>query len=309
MKPKLCGILFKSFLVEHLVDNINELLKQLCLPLVIDTPYDLTPSLLLAILESILRSRLPIPPDIRSSNEQGAKIGTMKILLGILEDDILEQDIGLSEIDPRNLAAGNLDEVVFVGQVLCQLGQERLGYRGHSSKEEDHIHVRPSSQANTITNTTTSGYQESETAPTSIFEGSITPNGNRSPPSRPKCIHDLEFPEFSLDDEDFEGDDDEPSRCACNCSIESHGISNLDVAGTSQSSIRYEGFIGRASELEEIREFESKNQRLPRVRYYDIFLIMFNLLLFPVRATSRHFENSQSKQIYVPYRVYFGSTS
>lgn len=202
----------------------------------------------------------------------------MKILLGILEDDILEQDIGLSEIDPRNLAAGNLDEVVFVGQVLCQLGQERLGYRGHSSKEEDHIHVRPSSQANTITNTTTSGYQESETAPTSIFEGSITPNGNRSPPSRPKCIHDLEFPEFSLDDEDFEGDDDEPSRCACNCSIESHGISNLDVAGTSQSSIRYEGFIGRASELEEIREFESKNQRLPRVRYYDIFPIMFNLL-------------------------------
>ncbi|GJJ10660.1 hypothetical protein Clacol_004887 [Clathrus columnatus] len=267
--------------IEHLVDDINELLKLLCLPLVIESPFDLTPSLFLAILESILRNRLPISSEIRDSREMGAKISAMKILLGILEDDILENDIGLSDIDPRKLAAGDLDEVVFVGRVLCDLGFEKFGLgrrRRYSDLNEQSTqgtttNLRPSSsQANTISNTTTySVYQESETAPTSIFDdhSSITNRLPTTQSSEPKCIHELDFSEFSLDEMMEMNDDEEDidlNQSACDCSIQSHvaSIPEASSAGTSQPSIRYEGFIGRASELEEIREFESKNGQLPK---------------------------------------------
>lgn len=269
--------------VERLVDDMNELLKHLCLPLVIETPYDLTPSFLLAILESILQNRLPISPEIRNSTAQKSKIEMMKILLGILEDDILEKDIGLSEIDPKRLAAGELDELVFVGQVLCQLGYETLTLPKPSdsedkkkTEEEARPTIRPSSRANTSSNTIDSSYEESETAPTSIFDGSATPTAHHpSPSSRPKCIHQLEFPEFpefsfgeSIHDGSGENKGGTP-QSLFNCSIECRSIPNLDNSGTTRSSagIRHEGLLRRVSELEEIREFESRQSRFSMVRF------------------------------------------
>jgi len=47
----------------------------------------------------------------------------MKIFLGVLENDVLGQDIGLSDVDPRRLAQGAWEEVVFVGESLCWLGR------------------------------------------------------------------------------------------------------------------------------------------------------------------------------------------
>lgn len=105
-----------------LITSLNDLLAALGLPFVLETPYDLTSSLLLAILESILESRLPIPQSVRESRNTPDKIQAMKIFLGVLENDVIQDDVGLSDVDPRKLAYGEWDEVVFVGELLCWLG-------------------------------------------------------------------------------------------------------------------------------------------------------------------------------------------
>ena len=109
--------------VEELVVTLNDLLDNLHIPILLDTPLDLTPLLLLAILESILKSRLPISPEIRKSREPSAKVQAMKIVLEVLENDIISEDVGLSDVDPEKLAEGQWDEVVFLGDLLCWLGK------------------------------------------------------------------------------------------------------------------------------------------------------------------------------------------
>ncbi|KAF8329915.1 hypothetical protein F5887DRAFT_105365 [Amanita rubescens] len=86
---------------------------------------DLTPSLLIAILESLLGSRIPFddnagmisPGDIK-------KVQDMKIFLGVLEHDILGMDVGLSDVDPRRLARGEWEDVVYVAEILCWIGTQ-----------------------------------------------------------------------------------------------------------------------------------------------------------------------------------------
>src|ERR1700722_11135666 len=104
-----------------LVSSLNTLLLRLQLTITLETPYDLIPSLLLAILESILESRLPIPAEVRESFSPANKVQAMKVFLGVMEHDVLQMDVGLSEVDPRKLAMGGWDEVVFVGELLCWL--------------------------------------------------------------------------------------------------------------------------------------------------------------------------------------------
>ncbi len=113
--------------ISLLVPSLNELLRKLHIPFPLHTPLDLTPSLLLAILESILRQRLPLSESIRVSKDAQSKVQAMKIFIGVLEDDVIGQDVGLSEVDPRKLAAGEWDEVVFIGELLVWLGKTR-GY-------------------------------------------------------------------------------------------------------------------------------------------------------------------------------------
>ncbi|KAI0074132.1 hypothetical protein K474DRAFT_90458 [Panus rudis PR-1116 ss-1] len=76
------------------------------------------------ILESILRLRLPISEEIRESRDPLSKVQAMKIFLGVLENDVLGEDVGLSDVDPRKLASGEWDEVVFIGELLCWLGKK-----------------------------------------------------------------------------------------------------------------------------------------------------------------------------------------
>ncbi|KAI0789710.1 hypothetical protein C8Q75DRAFT_891800 [Abortiporus biennis] len=108
----------------ELVESLNDLLANLHLPLSVDTPLDLTPSLLIGILESILCSRLPISQDIRVSKDALSKVQAMKVFIGVLENDIIGEDVGLGEVDPRKLAEGEWDEVVFVGELLVWLGKK-----------------------------------------------------------------------------------------------------------------------------------------------------------------------------------------
>ncbi|KAH9851495.1 hypothetical protein C2E23DRAFT_226518 [Lenzites betulinus] len=112
----------------ELVDSLNELLTKLDmhLPFPLDSAFDLTPSLLLGILESILEARLPISAPVRASRDFANKVQAMKIFLGVFESDVLGgMDVGLSDIDPRRLAAGEEEESVFVGELLCWLGRQR----------------------------------------------------------------------------------------------------------------------------------------------------------------------------------------
>ena len=107
----------------ELTSYLNELIKKLGIPVTVEAPCELTPSLLLAILECVTRRRLPIPQAVRRARDMQAKIQVMKIFLGVLESDVLQEDVGLSEVDPRRLAAGEWGEVVFVGEILCWLGK------------------------------------------------------------------------------------------------------------------------------------------------------------------------------------------
>ncbi|KAJ3504096.1 hypothetical protein NLJ89_g8114 [Agrocybe chaxingu] len=131
-----------------LVEQLNNLLTSLNVPIPLISPTDLTPGLLIAILESILGMRIPliertgsVSPELNhsrtahastsnsapSSASRAAKVQNMKVFLGVLETDIIKRDVGLSELDPRRLADGEWDEVLFVAELLCWIGR-RMGY-------------------------------------------------------------------------------------------------------------------------------------------------------------------------------------
>ncbi|KAF9501139.1 hypothetical protein BDN71DRAFT_838062 [Pleurotus eryngii] len=126
-----------------LVCSLNQLLNALDLPFVIETPTDLTPSLLLAILASILREPIHAihGPDEASFDDTivsltvlsqshdtlpAFKVKQMKVLLGVL-NEVLPVDVCLSDVDPRRLAKGEWEEVKFVGELFVWLGK-KLGY-------------------------------------------------------------------------------------------------------------------------------------------------------------------------------------
>ncbi|KAG8846419.1 hypothetical protein FRB91_000831 [Serendipita sp. 411] len=109
--------------IDELVASLNLLLDNLEISLQLESPQDLTPGLLLAILEATLKSRLPIPNRVRQSQSSQAKVETIKIFLGVLGMDVLEMD--LSNIDPQRLAEGDWDEVVYVGGLLVTVAQQQ----------------------------------------------------------------------------------------------------------------------------------------------------------------------------------------
>ena len=110
--------------IDALTVTLNALLKGLNLPFILESPLDLTPWMLLAILECILESRLPLSKEIRESRGDLDKVQAMKIFLGVLETDVIKMDVGLSDVDPRALARGEERETVFIGELLCWLGQK-----------------------------------------------------------------------------------------------------------------------------------------------------------------------------------------
>lgn len=106
-----------------LTAQLNTLLQAIDLPFVLTSPVDLTPSLLITIFESITQVPIPIAHAIDQEDES-RHIQTIKVFIGVVELDFLQLDIGLSSLDPRLLAAGAWDEVVFVAEALCWIGEE-----------------------------------------------------------------------------------------------------------------------------------------------------------------------------------------
>jgi len=72
---------------------------------VLTSPVDLTPSLLITIIESITQVSIPIAHAIDQEDEN-RHIQAIKVFIGVVELDFLQSDIGLSSLDPRLLAAG-----------------------------------------------------------------------------------------------------------------------------------------------------------------------------------------------------------
>ena len=279
-----------------LTDSLNDLLDRLRLPFVLDTPLDLTPSLLLAILESLLQSRLPVSSSIRESRSDAAKIQAMKIFLGILETDVVNEDIGLSDIDPRRLAAGEWEEVVFIAKLLCWLGKQtgllpskhnssaRLP-KGSSSVADGSAESRGSitfpSTRSTTTNSINSTlsfdreYQESDTTLQSMhsdvaeiqLQGDERLSSRMDPRHLPRCIHELEDPSFlaqtdegdllRAEHESLSRDTDDIADTYCDCSREEGPHTPFD---SKDRSVRYGGHIQEVDAGLELRTFEARKK-------------------------------------------------
>ncbi|KAJ3777704.1 hypothetical protein FB446DRAFT_109698 [Lentinula raphanica] len=248
--------------MSRLVEELCVLLQALHIPLTLQSPTDLTPSLLLAILESIMTSRLPLSPTLRQAlrkpstieEARKAKIECMQIFLGVLEIDILQRDVGLNKIDPRKLANGDWDEVVYVGEILCWTGRE-FGITDHSNHgEEPRTWRLTPTSAPDLPNTSTSHYSSSLPTPDtsrSLHEFDYlttfqpaSSSSQLSPLSfplarRPRCIHELPTP-YARSTQDTSA-----------------------VVGSETSSVRYSGFIEPVDEELELSYFErSRDSRL-----------------------------------------------
>ncbi|KAG7095462.1 hypothetical protein E1B28_006202 [Marasmius oreades] len=127
-----------------LVEQLNDLLLYLNLPITLQSPTDLTPSLILALLESILQQRLSgISTDIRTCRSEESRILCVKLVLGILQTDILagtlEQEhlneFDLTGVNPERLARGEVEEVVRIARVLCWLGERMIVGKGQPQSQ------------------------------------------------------------------------------------------------------------------------------------------------------------------------------
>ena len=130
---------------ETLIKQLNALLASLHLPIPLMSPTDLTPLLLVAILESLMGMRLPITynHELKDSKRTHAeKVQAMKIFLGVLETDFLKMDVGISDLDPRRLADGEWEEVLYIAELLCWVGRRA----GLVSASDDDMDVKTPSQ-------------------------------------------------------------------------------------------------------------------------------------------------------------------
>jgi hypothetical protein len=278
---------------KNLVSNLNILLAELQLTITLQTPYDLIPSLLLAVLESILELRLPISTDVRESRSPSDKVQAMKMFLGVLENDVLRMDVGLSEVDPRKLAAGEWDEVVFVGELLCWLGKQR-GLLPPETVEtlrdvEDsslvprlrkgHTRAQSPSTRSTVTNTTATNSANTDlsmqlesvnnNSDTTIMTDSGSSHGSPSvalgsPLRQPRCIHELDEPSLIVTDGTLDPDQDVsltgPNESFCDCFAEK-------LAPPPQhTSIRHTGWIDKVDERIELELFEASKVTRDRSR-------------------------------------------
>lgn len=279
-----------------LTDNLNELLDCLRLPFVLDTPLDLTPSLLLAILESLLQSRLPVSSSIRESRSDAAKIQAMKIFLGVLETDVVNEDIGLSDIDPRRLAAGEWEEVIFIAKLLCWLGKQtgllpskhnsssRLPRGALLTADEAAGSIASPSTRSTTTNSINSTlsfdreYQESDTTlqsmhsdVTEIRQLGDEPLSNRMDARHlPRCIHEIEDPSFlaqtheedllRAEHESLSRDTDDIVDTYCDCSQEEGPHTPFYSKNRSSSIVRHDGYIQEVDAGLELRTFEDRKK-------------------------------------------------
>jgi hypothetical protein len=236
---------------------------------------------------------------IRESRSDAAKIQAMKIFLGVLETDVVNEDIGLSDIDPRRLAAGEWEEVVFIAKLLCWLGKQ-TGLlpsrhnssatlpRGPSSAADGTAESRGSITSPSTRSTTTNSinstlsfdreYQESETTLQSMHSdvteirllGDERLSNRMDPRHLPRCIHEIEDPSFlaqtdegdllRAEQESLSRDTDDMVDTYCDCSQEEGPHTPFYSKDRSSSVVRHDGYIQEVDTGVELRTFEARKK-------------------------------------------------
>ena len=280
---------------ETLMKQLNALLTSLHLPIPLTSPTDLTPRLLIAILESLMDMRLPINYSNEPRHTHAEKVEAMKIFLGVLETDFLQIDAGLSDIDPRRLADGEWEEVFFIAQLLCWIGRraDLVSSSDLTPPEPQKQRLSPKSQldldAESLfqTGSTVSGIGQLSERTFSPFlkekgGDSVTSVEDQDEESTisdihsfhypfakpPRCIHELPSPSllFSVHPKKQSNgrtsspDHNNQSFCNCHPSIADTLPIEHDHPNTqSQQPVRTTGFIQLVDEEAELASFESSH--------------------------------------------------
>ncbi|KAJ7440605.1 hypothetical protein FB451DRAFT_1300004 [Mycena latifolia] len=242
-----------------LLAQLNELLASLDLPFTIQSHKDLTPSLLICILESLLTIRLDISTGKREKlfTSGSAKVHCMKIFLGVLQSDILQQDVGISSVDPRRLAGGEDEETIYICRLLCWYGR-RQGLIARRGKDGlGHESRSPSTLTSITRQTDTSPMHAFSSAQpgsdTSVSLGSDHEHGGRVSPApnavAPRCIHEVPSPSLILS----------PAT--------PHPELDSGFERTQNATVRYTGYINIVDQDAEIAAFESQREQKKRMRF------------------------------------------
>lgn len=109
--------------IRAIVEDLNALLKNISVPVVLESLHDLAPSLLVVTLELILQDRLPIPQATRTAKDVESRVEAMSVFIDVLSDASGQDDEALQEMDPRMLAIGEWDELVTVAEALVAVGR------------------------------------------------------------------------------------------------------------------------------------------------------------------------------------------
>lgn len=241
---------------QELVAQLNDLMEGLHLPISIIAPTDLTPSLLMAILESFLGEKIPIPP--RPSVGRANSLQKVKVFLGVLETDVIQQPVGLSDIDPRKLADGGCEEVLFVAEVLVWIGRHvGLLPRARKSKQAARKKRSPApsegtSSANSTVrmNRTVSGrFSDPELDTTSVFYAPTTEESQVPLPASPtEADSSLDAPHRHLSSSPYKNDTPSSVALSLKPPFESPSI-HEDLQLGDSSPHMYEPLRGNSSLL------------------------------------------------------------
>ncbi|KAJ7842584.1 hypothetical protein B0H13DRAFT_139587 [Mycena leptocephala] len=271
-----------------LILQLNQLFASLNLPFTVESHSQLTPSLLIGILESLLSDRLPILEQHRealfSSNAYAGKVHCMKIFLGVLQSDILKQDVGLNNVDPRLLARTADKETIFVARLLCWYGRRRglisrsasgsdarrTGSEVPRSYSAEIPEVEARNESGSPSTLTT---RRTETSPIYTGLGHPESDTSLSSPSSsapqdvvvgPRCIHEVPSPSLVLSPGSYMGDID--SSLFARELHPGDDVESRLLAPADNTTVRYDGYISLVPEEVEIAAFEARRAEERRRR-------------------------------------------
>ncbi|KAJ6508381.1 hypothetical protein C8R45DRAFT_441279 [Mycena sanguinolenta] len=235
---------------EVLVMQLNQLLASLNISINLDSYSQLAPSLLIAILESLMSTRLNISQEHRAalSSSDMAKVHCMKIFLGVFQADILKEDVGISQVDPRRLARGEEKETLYVARLLCWYGRHtgRISRRTETRRSARDASLSPSTLTTVTRHTATDVsvvHPESNTTVSDVdgpFFDDVLHNVVVVPA---RCIHEVPSPSLVL---------------SPGSHVDEFAESCLFAPSHTSSSVRYDGYISVVNEDAEIAAFEAR---------------------------------------------------
>ncbi|KAJ7606641.1 hypothetical protein FB45DRAFT_1011701 [Roridomyces roridus] len=289
-----------------LVPQLTQLLAGLGLGGVttISSHRELTPSLLICILERLTKKRLPLSDADREglfgSNAQ--KVHGLKIFLGVLQADVVCKDVGLSALDPFRLARGEDHETLFMAQLLCWAAGADRELRAEGGMEERSGSPSTLTTRNTASSPLLVGVKEEEETPdTSVSADAPAPHNARCiheipepslilspitperqslplpPPhcSPPRCIHQVPSPPMLLSPMI-------PTR--------SDRTLSLSLPPPSSPSVRYTGHLTFVDEDAEIAAFEASRSRSSSSS------LLLSTAAPPLRSTAQAPERALAKE-------------